>query len=217
MKFVRSDESYIDYLKKYIPSKLPQYPNKSEQIYYAYEYGLKRNIKKQLEALDSLLSRVRRKIYHYEKKVNELVAARNLEEAELFQDYLDDLRFQEQDILERKREEIIRAAKLAEKEKEEEIPAKTEQNEEILPENEEKEPAEVWVAMPQEAYADESDFIPGNPAPTGPKFIIRIDSKNSFYAGENKRSIFKDEAYVFDDEKLANKVNKKIGGRVIRL
>ena len=109
--YVRADEAYINYLKGLSPEYLNDHPNKGEKEYYYYEYDLKRNLNKELESLDALLARIRRKIAKFEKKVEELIAARELEEAKAFQEYLEDLKRQEQDILDRKRAEIIAAAR----------------------------------------------------------------------------------------------------------
>ena len=114
--YVRADEAYINYLKGLTPNPIPDHPNKGEKEYYNYEYDLKKNLNKEVESIDALLARIRRKIVKFEKKVEELIAAREIEEAKAFQEYLDDLRRQEQDILDRKRAEIIAAAQ-ADKEK----------------------------------------------------------------------------------------------------
>ena len=141
--FVRADEAYINYLKEIEPSELPEHPNKTEKQYYGYEYDLKRNINKELDSIDSLLARIRREIAKYEKKVEKAVSDRNLEEAKILEQYLADLKAQEAEILEKKRREIIEAAKLArgkdeeivKEVKKEEKPAKVEQKEEVLLKN----------------------------------------------------------------------------------
>ena len=112
VEFVRADESYLAYLHKKIPTNLPTKPTKAEREYYKDLYDLKHDLNKEINGIDALLARVRKMIEKYEKKVQDLIAAREIEEAKLYEEYLKALRQYEQDILDKKRAEIIAAAKL---------------------------------------------------------------------------------------------------------
>ena len=231
VNYVRCDDSYINYLKAKEPKDLPGHPNQSEKQFYAYEYDLKKNIHKELVAIDELLARIRRKIEKYEKKVEKLIAAREIEEAKILQEYLDELRKQEQDILDRKRAEIIAAAKLdfdkykdtPKPTKKEEIPVKTEQKEEILPEIEEEEPVQeeidenlpVYFEVTEEMLKDGEFFINQPATQTEAKYILNIG--RGYYVSEGKTSILKKDAYVFKDKESAEKMKAKLGGRVTKL
>ena len=109
--FVRCDEGYLKYRQGMMPKNLPAHPNKSERAYFKDLYDLRQEIAKESESLDALLNRIRRRIEKYENKVEELIKERNEEEARLVKEYLAELRKAEQDILNRKRAEIIAAAK----------------------------------------------------------------------------------------------------------
>ena len=222
--FVRADESYINYLKERTPDELPEHPNKIEKQYYGYEYDLKRNIHKELDSIDSLLARIRKEIAKYEKKVEKCLAERNVEEAKILEQYLADLRAQEEEILERKRKEIIAAAKLEQgvdeapqkADKKEEKPAKTEQNLENLLNNGEIDPDSIWYEIDPKALEDGVLELPTESTPQEDKFIVMIPG-HGFYVSEEKGSIFKKDACVFEDAKLADKIAKRIGGKVMRL
>lgn len=222
--FVRADESYINYLKERTPDELPEHPNKIEKQYYGYEYDLRRNIHKELDSIDSLLARIRKEIAKYEKKVEKCLAERNVEEAKILEQYLADLRAQEEEILERKRKEIIAAAKLEQgvdeapqkADKKEEKPAKTEQNLENLLNNGEIDPDSIWYEIDPKALEDGVLELPTESTPQEDKFIVMIPG-HGFYVSEEKGSIFKKDACVFEDAKLADKIAKRIGGKVMRL
>ena len=109
--YVRADELYIKYLNERSPKELPDHPNKSEKQYYKEEYELKNNIDKEIKNIEALLARIRRKIDRYEKKVEKLIAQRDIDEANALKEYIKELRKEEQSILDKKREEIIAAAK----------------------------------------------------------------------------------------------------------
>ena len=111
IEFVRTDESYIQYLKDRSPIDLPAHPNNSEKNYFKEELELKHNLVKENESIDALLARIRRQIEKYEKKVEKLIAKREVEEAKMYEEYLKKLREYEQDILDKKRAEIIAAAR----------------------------------------------------------------------------------------------------------
>ena len=140
IEFVRVDEKYNEYLKnkadmKYVPKK----PNKVEKEYFKEEIDLKKNTDKHIKEVESLLRRIRREIAKWEKLVEQLLAERQIEEAKEAQAKLEELRKQEQDILERKRAAIIAAA-LGDKkdnipEKTKEKPAKTKIEEPVSDEN----------------------------------------------------------------------------------
>ena len=218
--FVRADESYVNYLKSVSPNELPEHPNKSEKQYYGYEYDLKRNINKELDSIDALLARIRREILKYEKKIEKCVADRNLEEAKILEEYLADLRAQEADILERKRQEIIAAAKLEKKSekpaKKEEIPAKSVQKNNILVTSDGTNKEQIWYEIDKKDLERGVVELPENRMPKDVKFVVTIPG-HGFYVSEEKGSIFKKDARVFDDIKVAESIAKQIGGKVTRL
>ena len=204
--FVRADEAYINYLKEKEPTELPEHPNKTEKQYYGYEYDLKRNINKELDSIDSLLARIRREIAKYEKKVEKAVSDRNLEEAKILEQYLADLKAQEAEILEKKRREIIEAAKLA-RGKEEEIIKEVKKginSDSTWYEVSKDDVKKGVVALPKEAFPEEN------------KFVVMIPG-HGFYVSEEKGSIFKKDAHIFEDMDLAKEIAKKVGGKVMRL
>lgn len=111
IEFVRADEAYRNYLKDLVKKDLPKHPNKLEKEYYKEEYEEKKALHNQVKEIEALLARIRREIAKFEKKVQKLLEERKIEEAAEAQKRLEELREQEQDILDRKREEIIAAAK----------------------------------------------------------------------------------------------------------
>ena len=112
IEFVRSDEAYQNYKMNSIKKDLPLHPNAAEKVYYQDEYDKKKAVKKDVDEVEALLARVRRQIAKYEKLVDKFVAKRNIEEAEQAKLELARLKAQEQEILNKKRQEIIDAAKL---------------------------------------------------------------------------------------------------------
>lgn len=222
--FVRADEGYINYLKEKSPIELPEHPNKAEKQYFGYEYDLKRNINKELESIDSLLARIRREIAKYEKKVEKCLEERNIEEAKILEEYLADLRAQEQEILEKKRREIIAAAKLEKDidevpqkvEKKEEKPAKPEQNTEILLKNDGIDSDSIWYEIDPKDIHDGAVMLPDEIVPQEEKYVVMIPG-HGFYVSEEKGSIFKKDARVFEDIELADRIAKRVGGKVMRL
>ena len=111
VQYVRCDETYLKRHHELIPKDLPAHPNKSEKMFYKKEYDLRKQLLEEEEDLDALLARVRHKIEKFEKKIEDLIADRKLEEAKEYESYLDELRREEQDILNKKREQIILAAR----------------------------------------------------------------------------------------------------------
>lgn len=222
--FVRADESYINYLKERTPEELPEHPNKIEKQYYGYEYDLKRNIHKELDSIDSLLARIRKEIAKYEKKVEKCLAERNIEEAKILERYLADLRAQEEEILEKKRKEIIAAAKLEKgvdevpqkADKKEEKPAEPEQNVEILLKNDGIDSDSIWYEIDPNDIHDGVVMLSDEIVPQEDKFVVMIPG-HGFYVSEEKGSIFKKDARVFEDAELADKIAKRVGGKVMRL
>ena len=111
IEFVRSDEAYLEYKKNLAPKDLPLHPTAAEKTYYQTRYNEKKAIKKEVDEIEALLARIRRKIAKYEKLLAKYIAQRNIEEAEQARLELEMLKAQEQEILRRKRQEIIDAAK----------------------------------------------------------------------------------------------------------
>ena len=222
--FVRADEGYINYLKQVSEFELPKHPNKTEKQYYGYEYELKRNANKELGSIDALLSRIRKDIAKYENRIEQLLAERKVEEAKILEQYLADLREQEEDILEKKRQEIIAAAKLekgVDKEpvkeaKKEEIPSKPVQKTEILLKNDGINSDSVWYEIDKNDLKRGVVELPDDSLPKENKFVVVIPG-HGFYVSEEKGSIFRKDARVFEDKELASKIAKKVGGKVTRL
>ena len=111
VSYVRSDESYLEYLRKKIPTDMPLHPNKSEKVYYKDKYDLKNEIKNDINEIEALLARIRRQIAKYEKLVEKLLEERKVEEAEEARVRLEELKAKEKSILDAKREQIIAAAR----------------------------------------------------------------------------------------------------------
>lgn len=168
IEYVRVDEGYRNYLNNLIPTNLPLHPNKLERQYHLDEYNDKKAIHKELQELESLLARIRRQINKFEKRVNQLIEERNLEEAAAVQRELNALRQREQDILDGKRAAIIAAAKeedvspkkKAKKQPEPEPIPEPEPEPEPIPEPEpvveESVPEEQPIEEPQEEVVEET-------------------------------------------------------------
>ena len=148
VEFVRSDEAYLNYLKVNQPNP-PLHPNAVEKKYYEDEYLEKKASDKKIKEIEALLARKRREIAKYEKLFERLIAERNLEEAKEAQERLEQLRREEQSILDIKRAEIIKAAQALELD---------EQTEELTNEDEVSEEESTLV---NEA-AIEEEIIEGN-------------------------------------------------------
>lgn len=108
--FVRSDETYLNYLKSITPKDLPAHPNSSEKAYYKDEYDKKKSLSDQIKEIEALLNRIRRQIAKYERLLEKYLAERDEEEAVEARKELERLRAEEQSILDKKREAIIKAA-----------------------------------------------------------------------------------------------------------
>ena len=164
VEYVRIDEGYRAYLKNLIPTDLPIHPNKLEREYHLDEYNDKKAVQKELQELESLLARVRRQINKFEKRVNELLEERKIEEAAAAQKELNALRQREQDILDGKRAAIIAAAKEEDvspkKKKAKKQPEPAPVVEESIPEPEpvveEPAPEEQPLEQPQEEVVEET-------------------------------------------------------------
>lgn len=138
IEFVRTDEKYIEYLNSLVSKSIPAKPNPVEKEYFKDEIKFKKDVTSHHKEVDALLNRIRRQIAKWEKKVEELIKERNIEEAELAKIELQKLREQEEDILNKKRQEIIRAAMGDQFLKDEdipqiELPKKEEPKPEIVP------------------------------------------------------------------------------------
>ena len=110
IEYVRADSKYLEYLQSKVDKSIPKRPNKAEKEYFNEEIEYKKDLKRKEKELESLLKRIRRQIVLWEKRVLELIEQRNLEEAKEAEARLEALRKQENDILEKKRKEIIAAA-----------------------------------------------------------------------------------------------------------
>ena len=76
-------------------------------------------------------------------------------------------------------------------------PPVIEEPKEEVPQNEETEPEEV-----------KKEKIPG-------KFIVK--TSNGYYVSPDKYSVYKNDAYIFDDFNEANEIKKNMGGKVVKL
>ena len=112
IEFVRVDEKYTEWLNAQVSTKIPPKPNKVEREYFKEELELKKNTKKHISEVDQLLKRIRRQIAKWEKLIEKYIEQRNIEEAKELEAQLAELRKEEQNILNRKREEIIKAAQV---------------------------------------------------------------------------------------------------------
>ena len=110
IEFVRVDEKYTEWLNAQLSTKIPPKPNKVEKEYFKEELELKKNTKKHINEVDLLLRRIHREINKWEKLIEKYIEERNIEEARELEAQLAALRKEEQDILNRKRDEIIKAA-----------------------------------------------------------------------------------------------------------
>ena len=110
VEFVRSDESYVNYLKALSPVELPTHPNPGEKAYFKEEYKTKKVIHDEVKQIEMLLNRVHRQIEKYEKLLGKYIEKRDQEDAEEARKELERLRAEEQNFLNQKREAIIRAA-----------------------------------------------------------------------------------------------------------
>ena len=218
--FVRADESYINYLKELSSNELPEHPNQSERKYYDYEYGLKRSVNKELGSIDALLARIRKEIAKYEAKINDLIAKRDIEEAKIYEQYLADLKAQEQRILEKKRQEIINAAKNMKKDdilnpKNDGKTAQKPDNLPIIQQNDgTKKVDQLWIEVDKEELKTGVVVLPSGVIPKKKKYVVMIPG-HGFYVSEVKGSIFRKDAHVFDDVELAKEIARKVGGKVL--
>ncbi len=160
IEFVRADEHYRNRLNELVPKDLPLHPNRMEKEYYKDEYAEKKALHAEVKEIEALLARIRRQIAKYEKLVDKLLEERKVEEAEEAKRKLEELKQKEQDLLNKKRQEIIDAAKQeentapkkskkAKKEPEPEPVVEETPVEEEKPQ-EEPEPAPVEEEQPQE-------------------------------------------------------------------
>ena len=111
IEFVRVDEKYTEWLNSRLTTKLPPRPNKVEKEYFKEEIELKRNTKKHNDEVEALLRRIRKQIDKWEIKVLDLIEQRKIQEAKEAAAELERLRKEENAILDRKRKEIMAAAR----------------------------------------------------------------------------------------------------------
>ena len=111
ISFVRADESYLKYLQGLAdlhkpPRKLTRY----EKDFFREEIKTKKGIDSEVKNIELLLKRIKREIARWEKIAEALIEERNEEEAKEAKVRLEELRKQEADILEARRQAIIAAA-----------------------------------------------------------------------------------------------------------
>ncbi len=124
VEYVRVDEEFRRYLENITNPELPLHPRRSERVYFAPEYQLRKDVKDAGHQLDRLLSRKQQAAKRFEKTVLALIAKRLEEEALLAQMEEDERIEGEERLLNQKRAEIESLA-LAEELpiEEEQIPA----------------------------------------------------------------------------------------------
>lgn len=107
--YVRADDSYLEYLNKNLPKNLPNNASKSERDYYKDQYSKKNDINLEIKGINSLLARIRKDLSRYERRVNRLIEERKYDEAKALEETINLLRKEEQELLNKKRAEIISA------------------------------------------------------------------------------------------------------------
>ena len=111
LEFVRVDEEYRKYLNELGSYGLPLHPDKYEKLYYQSEYKLKATNKKQIQEMEKLLRRKVRENDNWEKYVENLLEVVAKEDREAEEKRLMAIASEELARIEKKRQELISAAK----------------------------------------------------------------------------------------------------------
>ncbi|MCR4911895.1 MAG: hypothetical protein K5925_05160 [Bacilli bacterium] len=111
LEFVRVDEEYRKYLDNLGHLGLPLHPDKYEKLYYQGEYKLKATRKKELQEIEKLLRRKIRENDNWEKYVQELLKVFAEEDRAEEEKRLMAIANEELARIEKKRQELIAAAK----------------------------------------------------------------------------------------------------------
>ena len=110
LEFVRVDEEYRKYLNDLGDIGLPLRPNKYERLYYAGEYQLRKENKKELLEIEKLLRRKIKENANWEKYVEHVLAIVAIEDREEEKKRLQAIIDEEMAKVEAKRQQIIKAA-----------------------------------------------------------------------------------------------------------
>ena len=111
LEFVRVDEEYRNYLNAQGEIGLPLHPDKWEKLYYKNEYQLKKAMKKEFEEIEKLLRRKVREDDDWQKYVEKVLERVAIEDREEERRRLEAIVNEELALVEKKRKEIIEAAK----------------------------------------------------------------------------------------------------------
>ena len=111
IEFIRVDKTYKDYVDKKLKKNLPKHPNKYEKEFYHEEYKYHKDVKEYEKELDRLLARKNKTLRDFEKLALKRIDERNKEEIEDKKRLLEAQLAFEESLIERKRREIIEAAK----------------------------------------------------------------------------------------------------------
>ena len=74
----------------------------------------------------------------------------------------------------------------------------------------------IWYEIDPNDIHDGVVMLSDEIVPQEDKFVVMIPG-HGFYVSEEKGSIFKKDARVFEDAELADKIAKRVGGKVMRL
>ena len=116
IEFVRVDDKYKEFLEHKINHDLPLHPKKKEREFLEKEYKDNKETRDELSEIERLLSRKRREAEEYEKYVLELIERRDYEEAQAEKERLAKIFKEEEELLEKKRQLIIKEASKDQKE-----------------------------------------------------------------------------------------------------
>ena len=111
ISFVRIDEGYRAYLESLRCKDLPEHPSQGEREYYAEEYQHGRDLKRFDHEVEALLKRKQRELEKFELHAKQIVEERELARIRLKEAQEEISARQEEDMLNRVRAEIVRAAR----------------------------------------------------------------------------------------------------------
>ena len=109
--FVRIDEGYRAYLESLRCKDLPEHPSQGEREYYAEEFQHNRDLKRFDHEVDALLKRKQREIERFELQAQQIIEERELARLRLAEAQEEIAARQEEEMLNRVRAEIVRAAR----------------------------------------------------------------------------------------------------------
>ena len=170
LEFVRVDDAYRQYLNSMGDIGLPLKPNIYEKLYYQGEYQLTKECKKEFDEIEKLLRRKIKNGENWEKYVEAVLARVAIEDREEERRRLEAIIKEELALIEKKRQELIAAAKAHKKdirEEEKELKAarknkNKDKDKEPAPEVKEEKPEEP-VVTPVVEENKEKENIPEVP------------------------------------------------------